>query len=223
MIGRQKHVLSQSTTPFAFALEVYKNYKPLLLVTRYHIIPDPPTKSKGNPKISKDFPFAEPLKSLEKKGKRHQKSQENRKTTKGRKSQKARKTGGSGMWPFPQHCDSGCFWALASECPTESFLSVFWYLWGRAKKDAKKHSKRTLWGTPSQVPKSTQKHSVGHFPARAPEHFCMRAPPKRAGKLVLRENCRKLSKIFLTLLGDFDVFCPARKMSKSVENIFDTF
>ena len=43
---------------------------------------------------------------------------------------------------------------------------------------------------------------------------------KGAGKKVPRENCRKVSKNFLTL---FDVFCPARKVSKSVEKLFDTF
>ena len=41
--------------------------------------------------------------------------------------------------------------------------------------------------------------------------------PKRGRKT---GTTRKLSKIFSTL---FDAFCPARKMSKSVDNIFDTF
>ena len=38
-------------------------------------------------------------------------------------------------------------------------------------------------------------------------------------KMVPRENCRKVSKNFLTL---FDDFCPARKLSTSVEKLFDT-
>ena len=51
--------------------------------------------------------------------------------------------------------------------------------------------------------------------------YCFsQSPPKGAGKLVPRENCRKYFWHFLTI---FDVFCPARKLSKSVENIFDTF
>ena len=39
-------------------------------------------------------------------------------------------------------------------------------------------------------------------------------------KKVPRKNCRKVSKNFLAL---FDDFCPARKLSKSVEKLFDTF
>ena len=50
------------------------------------------------------------------------------------------------------------------------------------------------------------------------------SPPKGAGKMVPRENCRKVSKNFLTLFEDFwRFFCPARKLSKSVEKLFDTF
>ena len=43
-----------------------------------------------------------------------------------------------------------CFWAPGSECPKKCFLSVFGHLSGL--KSFKKHSKNTLWGTPSQVP-----------------------------------------------------------------------
>ena len=43
---------------------------------------------------------------------------------------------------------------------------------------------------------------------------------KGAGKKVPRENCRKVLKNFLTL---FDDFGPARKLSKSVEKLFDIF
>ena len=48
----------------------------------------------------------------------------------------------------------------------------------------------------------------------------VQSPPKGAGKIVPRENCRKVSKTFLTFLT---IFCPARKWSKSVEKLFDTF
>ena len=34
-------------------------------------------------------------------------------------------------------------------------MGAFWQSWG--SKSAKKHSKNTLWGTPSQVPRNTQK------------------------------------------------------------------
>ena len=48
-----------------------------------------------------------------------------------------------------------CSWAPGSECPTECFLSAFWRF--LSPKSAKKHSKSTSWGTPSQVPNNTQK------------------------------------------------------------------
>ena len=50
-------------------------------------------------------------------------------------------------------------------------------------------------------------------------------PPRRGRKTgATRENCRKVSKIFLTLSDDFWGFLPcAKKLSKSVENVFDTF
>ena len=41
-----------------------------------------------------------------------------------------------------------CFWAPGSECPRECFLALL------GPKNAKKHSKSTLWGTRSQVPKT---------------------------------------------------------------------
>ena len=52
-----------------------------------------------------------------------------------------------------------CFGHLPRSAPK----SVFWALFGtcRAKKKAKKHSKSTLWGTPRQVPKGTQKALFG--------------------------------------------------------------
>ena len=64
----------------------------------------------------------------------------------------------------------GQFWAPASECPEECFLSAFGHV--KAQKTPTKHSKSTLRGTPRQVPKLPKKHSVGHFQARAPEHSC---------------------------------------------------
>ena len=54
----------------------------------------------------------------------------------------------------------GQFWAPASECPKECFLSVFW---------AKKHSKSTLRGTPRQVPKIAQKALRGALSGPGPK------------------------------------------------------
>ena len=58
------------------------------------------------------------------------------------------------------------FWAPASECPRECFLSVFWRFFG--PKNAKKHSKNTLWGTPRQVPKIAQKALRGALSGPGP-------------------------------------------------------
>ena len=68
----------------------------------------------------------------------------------------------------------GQFRAPASECSKECFLSAFWRFLGpkSAQKALKKHSKSTLWSTPRQVPEIAQKHSVGHFQARARGHSC---------------------------------------------------
>ena len=55
-------------------------------------------------------------------------------------------------------------------------------------------------------------------------YFLKKSPAKGTGKMVPRENGRKVSKNFLTLfLTFFDVSCPARKLSKSAETCFDTF
>ena len=59
-----------------------------------------------------------------------------------------------------------CFWAPGSECRTECFLSVFWgFLCPRS---AQKHSKSTLWGTPSQASTSTQKALRGALSGPGP-------------------------------------------------------
>ena len=61
----------------------------------------------------------------------------------------------------------GQFWAPASECPKECFLSAFWRFLG--PKNAKKHSKSTLWGTPRQVPKPAQKALRGALSGPGPK------------------------------------------------------
>ena len=66
------------------------------------------------------------------------------------------------------------FWAPASECPEECFLSAFGHF--KAQKAPKKHSKSTLRGTPGRCPELSKKHSVGHFQAQAPEHSCKWRP-----------------------------------------------
>ena len=64
-----------------------------------------------------------------------------------------------------------------------------------------------------QVRDSDKKHKEAVFgaPQKGPENWCR-------AKIV--EKCRKYFWHFLT---NFDVFCPARKLSKSVEKLFDTF
>ena len=78
---------------------------------------------------------------------------------------------------------------------------------------------RRLWrflGSVRGFPRKTPGKSCKNRWKAFPESQNAQSPPKGAGKLVPRENCRKVSKPFLTL---FDVFCPARKLSKNVENI----
>ena len=57
----------------------------------------------------------------------------------------------------------GQFWAPASECPKECFLSAFWRFLGQ------KTPKSTLWGTPRQVPKTAQKALRGALSGPGPK------------------------------------------------------
>ena len=61
----------------------------------------------------------------------------------------------------------GQFWAPASECPKECFLSVFWHFLGL--KLPKSTQKNTLWGTPRQVPKIAQKALRGALSGPGPK------------------------------------------------------
>ena len=57
----------------------------------------------------------------------------------------------------------GQFWAPASECPKECFLSAFWRFLGLTM------PKSTLWGTPRQVPKIAQKALRGALSGPGPK------------------------------------------------------
>ena len=59
----------------------------------------------------------------------------------------------------------GQFWAPASECAKECFLSVFWRFLG--PKMPKSTQKALFGALRGRCPKSPKKHSGGHFPARA--------------------------------------------------------
>ena len=78
---------------------------------------------------------------------------------------------------------------------------------------------------PYKLLQNKKTDEVGGFPFRAVSlaNCETQSRPKGAGKLVPRENCQKVSKYFWHFLTIFDVFCPARRMSKSVENIDDVF
>ena len=88
-------------------------------------------------------------------------------------------------WPPLTECSG----PRAGKCPTECFLSAF----GQLPRSAPRSAFRVLFGVFSpKRPKSTQKalfgalrgncpkalkkHSVGHFPARGPEHSCKWRP-----------------------------------------------
>ena len=62
----------------------------------------------------------------------------------------------------------GQFWAPASKCPKECFLSGFWHFWAQ---ETPKSTQKALFGAlRGRCPKSLKKHSVGHFQARG--HSC---------------------------------------------------
>ena len=58
-----------------------------------------------------------------------------------------------------------CFWAPGSECPKECFSRAFGHFWGSK-------STKSFGALHARCPKPLKKHSVGHFPARAPGHSC---------------------------------------------------
>ena len=74
------------------------------------------------------------------------------------------------MGPGPESAPRSAFWAILGTClgvPQrvlfESFLTFF------RPKNAKKHSKNTLWGTPWQVPKIAQKALRGALSGPGPK------------------------------------------------------
>ena len=73
----------------------------------------------------------------------------------------------SGAWAGK--CPTQCFWVLLGTClgvPQRVLFECFLALLGL--KSAKKHSKSTLWGTPRQVPKTTQKALRGALSGPGP-------------------------------------------------------
>ena len=77
-------------------------------------------------------------------------------------------------WKVPHGVLFERFWAPASECPQECFSSALWPF--SAPKTPKNTQKALFGALRGRCPKSLKKHSVGHFPARAPEHSCKRQP-----------------------------------------------
>ena len=77
------------------------------------------------------------------------------------------------VWKVPHGRLLSAFGHLARSAPN----SGFWVLFGTfGAQKGQKHSKSTLWGTPSQVPKSTQKARCGALSGPAPGHSCTWRP-----------------------------------------------
>ena len=74
----------------------------------------------------------------------------------------------------------GQFWAPASECPKECFLSAFGRFLGLKMPK--------LQGS---CPKLSKKHSVGHFQARAPEHSCKWHGDRNSSGRILLKTLQK--------------------------------
>ena len=96
----------------------------------------------------------------------------------------------------------GQFWAPASECPKECFLSAFWRFLGL--KNAKKHSKSTLWGTPRQVPKIAQKALQGALSGPGPK-----STPVNGG----RDRNQKRQKVSNIFFRRFSTISPRHQFS----------
>ena len=70
-----------------------------------------------------------------------------------------------------------CFSNVFGHMPWSDPKSVFRVLLGTlGAKNAKEHSKALFGALRGKCPKSLEKHSVGHFQARAPEHSCKWRP-----------------------------------------------
>ena len=73
------------------------------------------------------------------------------------------------LGPGPESAPRSAFWAILGTClgvPQRVLLSAFAFL---GPKNAKKHSKSTLWGTPRQVPKIAQKALRGALSGPGPK------------------------------------------------------
>ena len=76
--------------------------------------------------------------------------------------------------------------ARAGKCPTERFLSAF----GHLPRSAPRSFFVVLFGTLAK-----KKNSVGHFPARAPEHSCKWWPGSRTSAAFSLSLCVLLSSV----------------------------
>ena len=95
------------------------------------------------------------------------------------------------LGPGPESAPRSAFWAILGTClgvPQRVLFECFLAFFG--PKNAKKHSKSTLWGTPRQVPKIAQKALRGALSGPGPKStpVTRRAPQAISSRRVLSHH-----------------------------------
>ena len=89
------------------------------------------------------------------------------------------------LGPGPESAPRSAFWAILGTClgvPQRVLFECFLTFFG--PKNAKKHSKSTLWGTPRQVPKIAQKALRGALSGPGPKSTPVNGRPGSQGYTV---------------------------------------
>ena len=108
------------------------------------------------------------------------------------------------LGPGPESAPRSAFWAILGTClgvPQRVLFECFLAFLG--PKNAKKHSKSTLWGTPRQVPKIAQKALRGALSGPGPKSTPVNGGWDRNANCQ-KEKCRK---VFLTIFWKRAEYC----------------